>query len=439
MLSSTRELLYRGAIDDQYGIGYARAAPLHHYLRDAVESLLVGELPGIAATTAPGCFVDLSPRAVATTGLTYYKDIAAIVQNNCQHCHRPGESGPFPLMSYEDVAHRRETIRFVLQNRVMPPWFAAPGTGPWKNDRRLTDTDRETLLAWINDGAPAGDLQDAPAQRQWPAGWRIGKPDIVFEVPEPINIPAQGTMPYQFAVIRTDFEDTRWVRGLELRSNTPELVHHILVFRVPRDFDMDQRFEVLSGGYFAVLAPGTGPLLYPDTMAKRLPRNYDLLFQIHYQPNGTPGLDQPRLGLKFAEQPPLYEIRSSAATSRAFVIPPGATSHKVVARSKLREDARLISFAPHMHVRGKAFQYELQHADGNRETVLRVPRYDFNWQLVYELETPLSASAGSEIIATGWFDNSRENPLNPDPDAVVRFGLQAYDEMMIGYYDWYRP
>ena len=439
LLNSRHELVYRGAIDDQYGIGYVRDTPSHEYLLGSLNAMLDDRLPGIAATTAPGCFLNPATGPVKNTDITYYKDIAPIVQDNCQRCHRPGESGPFPLLRYEDVAYRRGIIRFVLQNRVMPPWFAAPGTGPWMNDRRLEEEDRATFLSWLENGTPAGNPEDAPAPRVWATGWRNGEPDIIFEVPESFNIPAEGTMPYQYAVLETGFAESRWIQGLEVRSLTPELVHHITVFRIPHDFDMNDRFKLLLNGYFAALAPGSGPLLYPSTMAKRLPAGYDLMFQIHYQPNGTPGRDRPRLGLKFADQPPRYEIESGSVTTVNFDIPAGSGSHRVQATRYFEEDVRILGFAPHMHVRGKSFTYELVFPDGLKETVLDIPRYDFDWQLFYRLETPREIPAGTQLLATGVYDNSRANPRNPDPTKNVKFGPQWYDEMLIGYYDWYRP
>ena len=319
VVDKRRRVVYDGAVDDQYGIGYARSAPLRSYLRDALNSLAGGRPITVSATSAPGCFINPNPEMVESNELTYYRDVAPIVQENCQVCHRPGESGPFPLLSFYDVSGRKEMIRYVLQNRIMPPWFAAPGAGPWKNDRTLAVTERETFLRWIDNGAPAGDIEDAPDPVQWPVGWRMGEPDLVLALPKVFDIPAEGQLPYEYVTISPGLTQDKWVNGLEIRLDAPQLVHHILVFLVPPGYQpSDDIFSHDSPPFFAAYSPGLGPQVFTEGLARRLPRDKDLLFQIHYQPNGTPGRDTPRLGLRFHPEEPLHEVHAGTIGSYAI-------------------------------------------------------------------------------------------------------------------------
>ena len=449
VLDGQLRLAYRGAIDDQYGIGFARETASRHYLKDALQAVLAGSQPAIASTLAPGCFLKPGLPSKAGSDLVWYRDIESIVQTHCQECHRPGEIGPFPLLSYTDVAGRKEMIRFVLQNRIMPPWFAAPGSGPWTNNLQLSDTDRAVLLSWIDAGAPAGNPQDGPPPRQWINGWRNGEPDAVLQIPEPIHLPAEGVIEYFYATIKTDFDEDKWIQGFEVRTNVPRSAHHILMFLDRPETDDSELFEEegmasdvqMPGGwaldgFFAGTIVGAGGIRYPDGMAKRLPKGAQLRVQLHYTASGVAAVDQPVIGLKFADEPPRQEIRTLAASKFMFSIPAHAPNHAIKASYKLEEDGIIIGYLPHMHLRGKAFRYVLERPDGSRKTLLEVPRYDPNWQLLYQLESPLVIENGSVLHATGWYDNSADNPANPNPNHSVGFGLQVWDEMMIGYFDW---
>ncbi len=450
VLDSKGRLVFRGAIDDQYGIGYTRVSAGRTYLRDALNALLAGRLPEVSATTAPGCYLNPGHDEKIMGELSWYRDIERIVQDRCQACHRPGEIGPFSLLSYEDIAARKEIVRFVLKNRIMPPWFASPESGPWLNKLRLSEDERSRLLAWIDQGMQKGKPEDGPEPRQWVKGWRIGKPDAILKLPEPVELPAEGVIPYQYAIVPTDFGEDKWVTGFEVRTRVPRSAHHILVFLRPAADSMEAVFGREEGsawdyptrggqalhGFFAGSIVGAGGTRFPAGVAKRLPKGASLDVQLHYTASGVAATDQPEIGLLFADEPPQQELKTLAASSTFFRIPAHSSSHVVKAQHRFLDNGMISGFLPHMHLRGKAFRYELEDTDGNRKILLDVPRYDPNWQLLYQLTTPIEVRSGSVLHATAWFDNSAANPANPDPDKTVFFGDQVWDEMMIGYFDW---
>ena len=436
VLDAARTLVYRGAVDDQYGFGYSLPQPRKTYLVDALESLLAGREVAVKATSAPGC--DLPVKAAEPRAdVTWHNRVSRIVQNNCQECHRAGEPAPFTLTSYEDVQDNLATIKRVVDRGIMPPWFAEGGPETWSNHRTLTDADRGALLDWIAAGAPAGDPKDAPLPRQFVEGWRIGEPHAIYRVEQPIKVAAQGTMDYQQVLVRTNLKEDRWVSAVEVRGTQPQVIHHVLVFVVfPKDHPRAKEQPKFRGGltgYFAGMVPGAGVSVFPQGTAKFLPRGASLVFQIHYTPNGTACEDIPRIGINFADKPE-HEITTRAAFNEKFRIPPGAADHAVEGVYTFKAPQRIYSFSPHSHLRGKAFKYELLAPDGTAKTVLNIPKYDFNWQLEYRLREPIDVQAGTRLRVTGWYDNSDKNPANPDPTRWVTFGEQTSDEMMIGYF-----
>jgi thiol-disulfide isomerase/thioredoxin len=443
LLDAAHTLVYRGAIDDQYGLGYSLDAPRRRYLANALDALLAGRAPEIAATSAPGCALDLDDAKAVAADLTYHGRISRLIQANCQECHRVGGVAPFALETYEQVTAKSGMIRKMVDRGLMPPWFAAPpapGThSPWGNDRSLAARDRADLLAWLDAGKPLGDSQDAPLARTFPKDWQIGTPDAVLQIPRPIEVKAEGTMPYQTATIETSFGEDRWVRALEIQPTAREVVHHVLVFVQSGDSKRFDGEDNESGGFFAAYVPGNDHVTWPDGFAKRLPAGAKLRFQIHYTPNGTATRDQVKLGLIFAKEAPEHIVHVAGIGNHRLNIPPGASHHPESAVIPIPAEVKLLAFTPHMHVRGAAFRYEAILPDGTVRTLLDVPRYDFNWQLSYRYAEPPTLPRGSKVRATGWFDNSANNPANPDPNKTVKWGPQTFDEMMLGYVEYYLP
>ena len=441
LIDAARTLVYRGAFDDQYGLGYSLDAPRHRYLADALAALLENRAPAVAATEAPGCLLDLGDAKPATTEVTYHNRISRLVQANCLECHRAGGLAPFPLETHEQVAAKAGMIRKMVDRGLMPPWFAAaPATGthsPWKNDRSLVANDKADFLAWLNAGKPLGDAQDAPLARTFPSDWVIGQPDAIVQIPNPISVKAEGTMNYQNVTVETSFGEDKWVRGYEVLPTAREVVHHVLVYvQKPGQSGFDGEEDPRSG-FFAAYVPGNNHILYPDGFAKLLPANTKVRFQIHYTPNGTATQDQVKLGLLFAKEAPRHIVKVAGVVDHRISIPPGAAHHPETGVIPVPMDVKLLSLNPHMHVRGSAFRYEVVLPGGDVRTLLEVPHYDFNWQISCRYAEPPTIPRGSTIRATGWFDNSANNPANPDPTKTVRWGLQTTEEMMIGYVEYY--
>ena len=445
LLDATRTLVYRGALDDQYDLVRNLPAPRQPHLRRAVAALLRGEPPEIAATAAPGCDLEATPAAAATSpvAVTYHRDVARILQQHCVSCHQPGGVAPFALDSLAAVRDRTRVIRRVLEERTMPPWFAAPpppGTpAPWAHDRSLPERDRADLLAWLGSAdRPEGDPKDAPLPRRAPTGWTIGKPDLVVPLSRAYAIPAGGVMPYQFDIVTTTLTEDRWVSAYEILPSARDVVHHVLV-NVHAPGGPVRDHEEGATGYWAVYVPGNGAHIYPEGFARRLPAGSRVSFQIHYTPSGRPVQERLQLGLVFAKVPPRYEVRTLPIPDRDLRIPPGAAHHVETASRRLPYDLPLLSLMAHLHVRGKAFRFELLSPDGAPEVLLDLPQYDFNWQLRYDLRQPRLLPRGSTVRVTAVFDNSAGNPANPDPTRTVRWGPQTSDEMLIGYLEYFVP
>jgi mono/diheme cytochrome c family protein len=444
LIDTKRTIHYRGAIDDQYGLGYQLDAPKQTFLLDAATAMVAGREPQIAATTAPGCELDHGKADKANHDVTYHNRISRIIQANCIDCHRDGGVGPFKLDTPEDVAGHAGMIKKVLAKGTMPPWFAAAepnGTASkWINDKRLPDSDKADLLAWLNGDRRLGDPADAPLAKSFPDGWSIGKPDLIVTLPKPIAIKADGQMPYSNVIIDPKVTEDHWVRATEIRPTVPGVVHHVLVFILhpgddpTKDPGMDER-----RGFFAAYVPGNAAQTLPDGYARKLPKGAKLKFQIHYTPNGKAVNEQMSMGIAYATKAPTYEVKVAGLANPMMRVPPGAERFPQKAVVKSTGDVTILSLIPHMHVRGVAARYDVKLPDGKTITPLDVPHYDFNWQLQYKFAEPLTVPKGSTFTFTAWYDNSSKNPANPDPSAVVRWGQQTTEEMLLGYVEFVVP
>jgi peroxiredoxin len=446
VIDAAQTLLYHGAIDDQYGLGYSLEKPRQNFLTAALQSIRTGKRPVIAATVAPGCALDKDPQPSAPAPVTYHNRISRIIQNNCGDCHRDGGTGPFSLLTHQDLLAHKAMVKQVVERSTMPPWFAAPTTtghaNPWSNDSSLSAADRADLLSWLQGDAPAGDPAEAPLPRRYPESWQIGQPDLVVRLPHPVNVKATGVMPYQFLRVELNLDEDRWVEAAEVKPTAPGVVHHVLVFVQASDGRLlGGRGEVSEEGrgFLAAYVPGNAYFEYEPGFAKRLPKGSKLIFQMHYTPNGEATSDQTELALRFAKEPPRHEVQVVGIANTRLKIPPGDGNYSNSANLKVPADAMVMAFFPHMHLRGKAFRYEVTYPDQRQELLLDVPRYDFNWQIAYRRWEPLRLPAGTNLKVTGWFDNSDSNPANPDSSRVVTWGPQTYDEMLLGYVEYYLP
>ncbi len=440
VLSGDGKVLYRGRIDDQIGIGFRRPAPTRRDLAEALDEALAGKAVSQPQTTPPGCPIARTIKPKKDGSITYSKHVAPILQKNCQECHRPGQVGPMALMDYDDALGWAEAIREVVQERRMPPWHADPNFGHFANDRSLSKEDRETLLTWIRQDCPQGNPRDVPPPRRFADDWSIGKPDAVFSMPSAFVVPAKGGkngVRYQYFGVPTKYDEDRWIQAVEAKAGNRAVVHHILVYVVkPGEGYGARGIDGIGNNMLVAFAPGDLPAVFTGGTAKKLPKGATLLFQMHYTPNGVEQKDRSSVGLIFAKKPPQYEVRTRGIAQSRFVIPPGANDHEVKSVTTFDENARLLSLFPHMHLRGKDFEYRAVFPDGKSEILLRVPRYDFNWQSHYRLAKPLDLPAGTRIECTAHFDNSADNLNNPDPQKAVRWGEQTWEEMMIGFVDY---
>ena len=445
VLDAARTLVYRGAINDQYGLGYSKDAPTESYLRSALDAVLRSEKPAITATTAPGCELDLRTKVVAPTKttLTYHREISRLFQSHCVECHRADGIGPFSLESYADVIEHAGMIRKQVARGAMPPWFAAKQPGetesPWSNDCSLTERDKSDLLAWLDSPRAQGDAKDAPVAREWSSGWTIGRPDYIVQLPRPVVIKAEGTMPYQVVSAETTLTEDKWVQAYEIMPTDRRVVHHVIVTVHPKGTDRVKDREEGAGGYWAAYVPGNSKQVYPDGFARKLPAGSVVRFQIHYTPNGKATEDQLRMALIFAKQTPRFLVETTALPRHKLSIPPGEANHVETEVRTIPFDMNAMAFMAHMQVRGKSFKFELIQADGTTETLLDIPRYDFNWQLRYDLGQYRMLPRGTRLKITAVYDNSPANAANPDPTKLVKWGPQTADEMMIGYIEHFTP
>jgi hypothetical protein len=368
---------------------------------------------------------------------TFSKDVAPILYNNCTTCHRPGEIAPMSLLDYKAARPWAKSIKQAVASRVMPPWFADPAVGHWANDTRLKLEDVDTIVKWVDAGAPEGNSADLPPAPKYVKGWVMGKPDMVVEMAEAYQLPANGVIPYQYITVDPKLTEDKWVRGVEIRAGNRQVVHHIIVgVQDPGARANFLGIGVGNGAQLGGTAPGLQPKFYPEGVAKQLKAGSKLVFQMHYTPNGKATSDKSYIGLYFSKQPPTKIARGAVAVNLLFKIPPGDPNYEVKSQWTAPADVVLTNFTPHMHLRGKDFKYTAYFPDGHSEVLLNVPHYDFNWQLRYEAADPIHIPKGTRIECVAHYDNSTNNKFNPDPEKMVRWGDQTFEEMMVGFLEW---
>ena len=446
LIDAQNTIRYQGRIDDQHGIGFSRETPTQNELADAIESLIAERPVATAWTQASGCLIgrnrSKAESADDSQAITYAQHISHLLESRCVSCHRSGDIGPMDLSTYDDAAAWADMILEVTQNKTMPPWHATDEHAQFRNDRRLSQNELDLIEQWVSQGKRRGDPSlEAKPQTDRIAentGWLLPKtPDIITPMSDrPYSVPKTGVVNYQY--FRADMNNDKdlWVQGMEIIPGAREVVHHVLVF--VRDKGSRKRDLGGARSFLAGYVPGTRAEMMPKGYAKRIPANSELIFQVHYTPNGTAQTDLSKVGFILADPEQItHEVKTTSAVSLNFQIPPGASDHRVTASlpEKLPE-CELLAMSPHMHVRGKSFRYSLVHLDRKREVLLDIPSYDFNWQTEYRLATPMKLPAGTRMFCEATFDNSDANLNNPDPKAWVRWGDQTYEEMMIGYFHY---
>jgi hypothetical protein len=403
---------------------------------------------------------------------TFSKDVLPILQNNCQGCHRPGQVAPMSFLDYESVRPWAKAMKLAVVTRKMPPWFADPKVGHFANDRALNQSDIDTISKWADGGAPEGNPKDAPPAVKWPAdGWQV-QPDIIVDGPEtfvPAH-PKNNVIEWNYVIVPSGITEDTWVTSMEIRPSEPGVTHHICVLFKPHTPDVVYNKPVWydrerddtgtavpsaagvngrgippsitagTNGIEGCYVPGQFTQDYrTHNAAKLIKAGTDIVFQVHYTPNGKDVTDRPRIGFTVTKTPPqrIFVSLGMSAPSDAkhFAIPPNDGNwESPPAEAEFAEDVELVAMFPHMHVRGKDMTYRLVYPDGRTETILNVPRYDFNWQLVYDVARPIQVPKGTRIVVTAHFDNSVNNKFNPDPNRTVYYGDMTWEEMMYPFY-----
>jgi hypothetical protein len=408
--------------------------------------------------------------------VTFNKDVLPILQNNCQSCHRPNQIGPMPLLTYQDARPWAAAIKSAVLTKKMPPWFADSRFGHFSNERSLTPAEVSTLVRWADSGATEGNAKDRPAPREFsPDGWNI-KPDMIFPMPKPFEVPSDGVIEYTYIVIPTNFTKDTWVTAAEVLPGNRSVMHHVIAFVRPpgsqwikdakpgepfvpvihkRDANgagtgvdprspdpqqqrgRDPQQQGVAGNEFLVAyVPGIQPQTFnlAGSSAKLIPAGSDIVLQLHYTTNGKPATDVTKVGLVLAKETPQLRYLTIGASQFQFTIPPNDSNYEVHSQVTVEDDAKLVWLQPHMHLRGKDFEFRLVYPTGESTVALKVPNYSFNWQLGYDEATPLVLPKGTRIECTAHFDNSPNNPLNPNPNVAVKWGDQSWEEMMIGWF-----
>lgn len=413
--------------------------------------------------------------SIARATTTFAKDVAPILYKNCVSCHRPGEIAPMSLLDYQSARPWAKAIRAAVLTRKMPPWFADPRYGEFANDARLKQQEIDTIRTWVDEGVAEGDPRDLPSQPAFVEGWRLGPPDVVIDIGQSFLVPA-GRDLYQDFVVPTHFSEGKWIRAAEVLPGNRKLVHHAHVYVISEErtqpgIATKGQAELLGGfaevenglsrvtanapvindacaddkglpnlvgfeeGSLATLLPGKPPDVFDvfgdGSTAKYIPPGAKLRFQIHYAKVAQADTDRTQVGLYLAPKPPEKPLKRVDLRNRFFLIPAGASDHEVKRCYDVENDKRLIAITPHMHYRGKDARYELVHPDGRRETLLAVPSYSFDWQLQYRFKKPILMEKGSRMVVTFHYDNSPNNPANPDPGKPIRWGDRSEDEMMV--------
>ena len=435
VLDRELNILYRGRIDDQYAPGVSRQKPRRLDLQRAITELLAGNPVTVARTEAVGCLIGRvrHQEDPIDNGITFAEHVVPVLHRHCIECHRAGEIGPFGMERYDEVAGWADTMLETIDDGRMPPWHADPRHGEFRNTRAMADSDRQILRDWVAGGLAEGDLSAAPEPPPVVDGWQLLKePDVVLEMRDrPFTVAAEGTVEYQYFVVDPGFKEDKWILDAQAMPGNRSVVHHIIVFiRAPN-------LSRTSGvGWLTAYVPGARQIELPEGRARLVPAGSKFVFQMHYTPTGQQQDDISRLGLVFADESSVtHEVYTLAGLDQEFEIPPGDPCYLVEGNvRRLPRDAELLGIAPHMHYRGKSFT--LWNGPGeDADVLLHVPRYDFNWQHVYQLKEPLPLNEVENLRFSVAFDNSDSNPFNPDSGEWVSWGDQSWEEMAVAFFD----
>ena len=436
----TWSVTYHGAVDDRLTYENQKAEATEHYLKDAIDNMLAGEPVEVASTDALGCLINFPEKAnrAQHASISYSEDIAPMLADNCVVCHREGGIGPFAMTDYNMVRGFSLMIREVVRTKRMPPWHADPAYGHFSNDRSLTTAELQTLVHWVEAGAPRGEGNDPLAEldMEWPVwdGERtLGPPDLIVDIPA-AEVPATGVVDYLYQNVENPLDHDVWVMASEILPGQRAVLHHVITRfgHTETEGPRKGRLKRQGGGGLAGYVPGyvTRPL--PDGTGTLFPAGTTMQFQMHYTTNGKAVVDESKMGIWLHDEPPKHQISGMLWINPRIKIPAHSSNHAESAEQTIKQDAILYSLLPHSHFRGKASNFVAYYPDGTEEMLLSVPNYDFNWQTTYIMSEPKFIPKGTRIVHTTWWDNSAQNPANPDPTREVPWGQQSWDEMLFG-------
>jgi len=430
----TWEIAYRGPLSDRVDYERQKDKASKHYVRDALDALIEGKDVALSKVNSPGCIINYETQDGAA--ISYAETIVPILKENCIACHVQGGIAPWAMSEYNLIKGFAPMMREVVRTKRMPPWHADPEIGHWRNEVGISDRDTQTLIAWIEAGAPRGEGEDplkeiAPLENKW----TLGKPDLIVDIPA-FEVPATGTVDYQFPSVANPYDKDVWVIAAEVIPGDPKAVHHILAGSSEKQ--PKGRLSEIFENFIITYAPGNEASEMPAGTGVFVPKGGVYQFQMHYTPYGKKTVDRSKIGLHFSDKPPANFYREQVIVNFELAIPAQTEQHEEKAYFLFDKDAELHALFPHSHYRGVSSTFEVEYPNGKIETILSVPNYDFNWQRTYQFTEPKQIPAGSRVVHRTIYNNSSKNRGNPAPEETVYWGLQSEQEMLYGSvgYSW---
>lgn len=426
----SRELVFRGALNNRWAEGSRARRASEHYAADALSAFLDGGDINAEQLASKGEALEFA----AVQEVSYANEIVPILKERCVTCHMEGGIAPFAMTNHQMVQGWSPMIREVLYTKRMPPGqIGAEYIHDFRDVSHITTEETQKLVSWIDNGAQNNDGADPLAEyNPEVVKWAYGEPDLLYTIPAQ-TIPATGVQDYRNIALPLELEEDVWVKAIEFEAGDPTVLHHIIAFAYGPDGVNE--FEILNQGIgLGAYAPGNEVNTYPEDAGFPLKAGGGLMLQLHYTTSGRETVDESEIALYLWDEKPERTVLGGSAAELDINIPPFEARHEMVATAKFRKDSYLTMVGPHMHYRGYDANFKLVYPDGSTEEILNVPNYQFNWQKVYDFEEPKFVPEGTEMVFTGTFDNSEMNPFNPDPSQTLTWGEQTWQEMFFGFY-----
>jgi hypothetical protein len=435
----TREILFRGPINDRLDYESQKGSIRNHYLKEALDHILEKETIESKRIFTKGCKVTRLSTINKYRELTYTEDIAPILESHCVRCHNENGIAPWSMTDYNTILGWSSMMKEVLISKRMPPWKADPYIGEFENSFAIEDSNVRKIIQWIDGGMSYGNGVDPLTSIDIKdKGWQAGSPDKIVTLKNEI-VPASKLIPYRYQQIDLDLEEDTWLRGVEIKPGNSKVVHHIVLTNTEtnkQSLITSRKTLPWTDNYIALGGGADQLTMFPENTGVLLLKGTVLTIQIHYTPIGKEVIDQTRLGFYFHEDPPDKEFYALSPSNIDFTIPPFARNYRLTAVDSIERDIDIHYIVPHMHYRGKSIKFMVEFPNDSLSTIVSIPDFNFNWQWLYKLKNPLSIPKGSKIIVEGIYDNSFQNPLNPDPYQELKYGIQSTDEMLIGFFNY---